>query len=1316
MKPSTRLDSAVFQLTPTRTRCDLVIVANGKNVKLASGLLNPFLAHLKAAQEQMARGGYSIILEPEPGSDATWFTKGTVERFVRFVSTPEILERVYTLESEILQIEEAIVIQSNNDGGLHSVEDHGGKPAEFVEGGNPLLEGNEDKALVVYTPSAQPSKASGSTSQEGNSKVQLLKVLETRKSVLQKEQGMAFARAVAAGFEIDNLETLMSFAECFGASRLMDACTKFIELWKRKHESGQWLEIEAAEALSSQSDFAAMSASGIVLSDVSNKQKEAWSESRNAPASEFNGHPSTSPSGAEKPPINHQAPHGGHDYFPAHFPNAMFPPWPMHSPPGAPPVYQPYPMQPMPYYQSYPANGPFFQPAYAPVQDPRSSNGLKTRHRRHSVESGELYSESEASEEDCSKNKSPEPFESEKEDLALRKKTGQSSKKQSGMVVIRNINYITPKRRNSSNGESHSASDSESEEDNGEMEASQNLKRSSKGKDKDGSSINKSISSDNNEALYGNETDGGHWQAFQSFLLRDNDEEKRAADNGMFSMEKEVRSRRRQNMRNDDPLALGGRYMDQSQRGSLANMPKMSEKANFITRASADEAMMSTEVSKGSDGRMSLDGHLDVQYTEVNGRRVAYRRTENDDFMIHRRENINVVCPSDLAEDENTTHNSNTKWPSNVHDDSYIVPLRLIPASGIEDAKRKVLDIDSEFPFTSQRTENASKPNYEPDYTSLMPERGTERASIGYDPALDYEMQAQKRENTSQDKSEKKEGKQASKKPDKDQNSKHTRDAFDKKKNVGPIRKGKPSKLSPLEEARARAERLRSYKADLQKMKKEKEEEQRKRLEALKLERQKRIAARGSSIPAQPALPSQQTRKQLPTKLSPGSHKGSKFSDAEPGSSSPLQRSSVRTFSVGSSESQKTSKTTRLSAADTSAGNRLSRSVPSFPEEIKENASVTPETKVSMARIRRLSEPRMTSSHNVSSVKLRNTEVTRQKVSDGTDSKNISAIISLDRSKAATLPELRIRTPKSADNCRSKSAPKDAAAQAANKNKSMSSKGAELNNGNDPLSHQSEGDDNPIIEKTVVMLEPEKPATTMLQGLQEKVQLLKEDINIGKLGEKPEIVTNDIALHRPTALPDTNGPNQKNTEVREEISNHKVTTCNGEASVKFLNLSTADKPYQAPYARVSSLEDSCMESTEYGKALPASYEFKTLCPESIKLPISDTENLKIEKMPESVDKQSKESTKGFRRLLKFGRKGSSSTTSGVNEADNGSVSESDADDHATHSAPSIEASTLKNLISQDETPTAVNTPKKSSRPFSLLSPFRGKNSEKKVTT
>jgi len=53
---------------------------NGKKEKIASGLLSPFLCHLKAAQDQMDKGGYSIVLVPEHGCDVTWFTKGTIER------------------------------------------------------------------------------------------------------------------------------------------------------------------------------------------------------------------------------------------------------------------------------------------------------------------------------------------------------------------------------------------------------------------------------------------------------------------------------------------------------------------------------------------------------------------------------------------------------------------------------------------------------------------------------------------------------------------------------------------------------------------------------------------------------------------------------------------------------------------------------------------------------------------------------------------------------------------------------------------------------------------------------------------------------------------------------------------------------------------------------------------------------------------------------------------------------------------------------------------------------------------------------------
>ncbi|KAI8012655.1 hypothetical protein LOK49_LG06G02649 [Camellia lanceoleosa] len=104
-------------------------------------------------------------------------------------------------------------------------------------------------------------------------------------------------------------------------------------------------------------------------------------------------------------------------------------------------------------------------------------------------------------------------------------------------------------------------------------------------------------------------------------------------------------------------------------------------------------------------------------------------------------------------------------------------------------------------------------------------------------------------------------------------------------------------------------------------------------------------------------------------------------------------------------------------------------------------------------------------------------------------------------------------------------------------------------------------------------------------------------------------------------------------------------------------------------------------------------------------------------IPEAVEKPHvKDSPKGFRRLLKFGRKNHSSAGSELSvESDHASVNGSEVDDNATNAASSSEVHTLKNLISQDKTP-AGSTSKKSSRHFSLLSPFRSKTSAKKLIT
>ncbi|CAL1411030.1 unnamed protein product [Linum trigynum] len=1231
MRSSTRLDSAVFQLTPTRTRCDLVINANGKTEKIATGLVNPFLAHLKAAQDQMAKGGYSINLVPDNGSDAPWFTKETIERFVRFVSTPEILERVYTLESEILQMDEAITVQSSGDFGRGTVEDHHmkflersegvhiGRSCVTLTGSKSLPDSSEEKAIVLYQPGTPPE----ANEPPEDSKLQLKKVLEARKTVLQKEQGMAFARAVAAGFTVDQIAPLMSFAESFGASRMRDACVKFKELWTRKHETGQWVEIEAAEAMSGRPEFSLVNSSGIVLANGANGIGGAEHGSdENATMDQ---------------PLPQQGQQG---YFQGQIPHPMFSPWPVNSPPGTLPVVQGIPMQGIPYYQNYPGNSPFVQQPYASGEDNRINNGgQRVRRRRHSMDCGDSgYSDTATWEEDASRTRSHDDTELDNHNTSG--KGGRSSsgrkKKSGGTVVIRNLNYITSNRQEFSDDD-----------------ASQSA---SSGPDDEGRGGDSSPNRDYSVVKQKNtnkEADDGQWQAFQTYLLKDADDEAERENGDMFAMEKATRN-----------------------------------------KGSADESLKrDRRTGQLGNGRRLMDAELD-------GRRVGYRRTANDDFIVDGQRNHSGYNTEDpLAVDiyENRKKSSQQDMDDG---DSYIVPLRSPLQYQGESTKGSNAAIDMDSEFISARPEvSGAIVKYEPDDLTLVHERETERGMLGYDPALDYDMEVHADHGGKKGKKAENDVNPGSRKSDKGPRSKRTPDSSDKKRTVGPIRKGKPSKSSPLEEAKARAEKLRSFKADLQKMKKEREEEEMKRLALLKLERQKRIAAKGGSLPAQ-STPLQ-TRKSLPTKLSPISHKSSKFSDSEPGPSSPLQRSSIKHLS--SSDSVKASMSSKLSTTGSqSAGNRASRSVSSLPELKKEDNTVTTDTKASMAaRIRRLSEPKVISSHHVAPAKPRKTELapsssvkpksgepmaSKQKLANGPETKKISAIVNHDKGKAASLPELKTRTPKASDVVVQGKAVATETTQDGNGSKSvMTSDGSVVAEGvkksSFPTSHTSEED---IV----------------------RVQISNSEVKTDTVAEgTSQASTQHQTLGQSSA---------------DQVMAHNASVVAKESS-RVSNSSVDEKPYQAPFARNSSLEDPCTRNSEYGKAPPTVLlqpPTTTTGTETLRARVSDPMNLKLEKIPEVVDKSEvKESPKGFRRLLKFARKSHAATSDRNSEVDNMSIKSFEADDGVANAAAttSNEAhNTLKNLISQDETPTAATTLQKSSRHFSLLSPFRSKTSEKKL--
>ncbi|XP_076881188.1 uncharacterized protein LOC143529249 isoform X2 [Bidens hawaiensis] len=208
MEFDTPLDYAAFQLSPKHSRCELFVSSNGNTEKLASGLVKPFVTHLKVVEEQVASSVQSIKLEVDKRRNAgLWFTKGTLERFVRFVSTPEIVELVITLDAEMSQLEAARRLYSQ-----------GSSESNMGDG------------------------RSSTAARADATKKELLRAIDVRLTAVKQDFDTACARAASAGFNHETITDLQLFAERFGAARLNEACCKYLSLYERwpelfKHSS-----------------------------------------------------------------------------------------------------------------------------------------------------------------------------------------------------------------------------------------------------------------------------------------------------------------------------------------------------------------------------------------------------------------------------------------------------------------------------------------------------------------------------------------------------------------------------------------------------------------------------------------------------------------------------------------------------------------------------------------------------------------------------------------------------------------------------------------------------------------------------------------------------------------------------------------------------------------------------------------------------------------------------------------------------------------------------------------------------------------------
>ncbi|CAJ2648691.1 unnamed protein product [Trifolium pratense] len=506
MDSNTILDYALFQLTPTRTRFELLVFNGTGREKIASGLFEPFISHLKFVKDEISKGGYSIRLLP-PSNTAYWFSKLTFERFVRFVSTPAVLERFVSLEKEIQQIDSQF--QANALSMSVTIPDEGNLPQT---NGNTRRLSDSTKLNDVLE--------GVDIKEEENSKISLQRLLESRIALLRKEQAMAYTRSLVAGFDIDNIDDLVYFANAFGASRLREACINFKDLWKKKHADDLWVQEVAAMQSSLPPAFSFSGSSGIILANdiPSHEQNNKNNSSTDSiPSGDENAFLETS---SKKEDVNLS--HTANVHMPMHMP------WPYNVPPymynpGQQMAYQGYP----PYHQ----NNMHWSSNMGVNQKSSATKKEKSHYKKRSEEYEEQLTESSdpdsGSESDSDKQKdSNNSLKEEKRKKHRRKSTG--------TVVIRNINYITPKRRN---GNESGNSDESSLEDDAvfdeetikqkvgvALESLQKVHKAEKrgNRKKSAAKHNATKSSDaadEDESEDGNKNE--NWNAFQSLLKID---------------------------------------------------------------------------------------------------------------------------------------------------------------------------------------------------------------------------------------------------------------------------------------------------------------------------------------------------------------------------------------------------------------------------------------------------------------------------------------------------------------------------------------------------------------------------------------------------------------------------------------------------------------------------------------------------------------------------------------------------------------------------------------------------------------------------
>lgn len=479
-------------------------------------------------------------------------------------------------------------------------------------------------------------------------------------------------------------------------------------------------------------------------------------------------------------------------------------------------------MQAMPYYQNYPLDGQFNHPPYSSMDDPKLNTHQRKGKKKHSK-----YSKDGSSHSDDGTGQNTS--ESEEEPSNIRrshKKAGHSGKKK-GVVIVRNLNYITEKRHETAGNKSEPSSDSEINDIKDMLfdrrrdhKPSGSLKREDN--HQEASEFSNVHGRDENH--YIKEADAGNWQAFQSFLLEAEEKMTSAVDGDIFASENEPPVKKIQNK--DEPVPILPSRMDYNnyKEESMIEYDAFSGKG-IRTRqtVSTDEFLALTE------GRVYPNGQADALFNELDVGVSGYWKDKSDDFIMY---GLDKQMPKKISSDPlvDFEHENGTKFEKssspNVADESFMVPFRSETHDQLGVDTKFAIDMDSEFRSAPQNEDISCKAmamaSYEPDDLTLILEHTRESESVGYNQTVDSDIQVPLifRQESKEENDVLSSFNEGFIKTD-DVNLKSPHSELEKRRKDESLRKRSSMRSTPLSEAQKRAEKLRNYKSDMQKLKKE---------------------------------------------------------------------------------------------------------------------------------------------------------------------------------------------------------------------------------------------------------------------------------------------------------------------------------------------------------------------------------------------------------------------------------------------------------------------------------------------------------------